>query len=44
MPESDRKQGLIKLENELKNGEWKRKYGNIKTLDEYDAAYRFLVF
>ncbi len=44
MPENELKQGLIKLENELKNGEWKRKYGDIQTLDEYDADDRFLFF
>ncbi|MGL5804889.1 MAG: hypothetical protein ACRC11_05530 [Xenococcaceae cyanobacterium] len=44
MLKNELKQGLIELENELKNGEWKRKYENIQTVDEYDAGYLFLAF
>jgi hypothetical protein len=33
---------LTRLENDLKDGTWKKKYGEILNYREYDGGYRFL--
>lgn len=34
--------GVRQLNEDLSNGQWNAKYGNIKALAEFDAGYRFL--
>ena len=34
--------GLQKLTQDLESGEWKRRYGELLRLDEYDAGYRIV--
>lgn len=38
------KQGVDLLRRDLNNGEWKKKYGKIKTKECFDSGYRFLKF
>jgi SAM-dependent methyltransferase len=35
--------GLRRLEDDLASGEWARRYGELLTLDAYDAGYRLVV-
>lgn len=35
-------QGLNKLAEDLKSGEWERRYSNLLTLDSYDVGYRLV--
>jgi len=35
--------GLQNLRRDLETGEWKRRYADVLTLDEYDAGYRLVV-
>jgi SAM-dependent methyltransferase len=35
--------GLEQLRRDLETGEWKRRYAELLTLDEYDAGYRLVV-
>jgi SAM-dependent methyltransferase len=35
--------GLQKLKQDLETGEWERRYGELRTLDAYDAGYRLIV-
>lgn len=34
--------GVRQLAEDLTSGQWNAKYGDIKTLTEFDAGYRFL--
>lgn len=36
-------QGLETLRNDLDSGEWERRYGDLRSRDEYDAGYRLVV-
>ena len=36
------KEGLKLLKEDLNNGEWDAKYGQIRRLNQIDAGYRFL--
>ncbi len=44
LPENIVEGGLNLLRNDLKSGEWNRKYGHIKRMEYLDAGYRFLKF
>ncbi len=44
IPEDERQKGLDRLAQECQNGEWKRKYGHLLNLEEYDMGYRLLVW
>ncbi len=35
--------GLRRLKDDLKTGEWERRYGELLTLDAYDAGYRLII-
>jgi SAM-dependent methyltransferase len=35
--------GLERLRRDLESGEWQRRYGELLTLEEYDAGYRLVV-
>ena len=35
--------GLERLKQDLQDGTWQRKYGQVLTLDSFDAGYRFIV-
>jgi SAM-dependent methyltransferase len=35
--------GLEALRRDLENGDWRRRYGHLETLDAYDAGYRLIV-
>lgn len=43
MPAKELEIGIEQLAKDLKNGEWYRKYGELKQLKTYDAGYRILV-
>ena len=43
MPIEEKEQGIKQLTEDLNNGNWDQKYGELKTQDSYDAGYRFLV-
>ncbi|MFO0829304.1 MAG: class I SAM-dependent methyltransferase [Phycisphaerales bacterium] len=35
--------GIARLKRDIESGEWERRYGDLLTLDEYDAGYRLVV-
>jgi SAM-dependent methyltransferase len=39
----DLETGLQRLKQDLKDGEWRRRFGELMTLDAYDAGYRLVV-
>ncbi len=40
---ADAEARLQDLERDLESGEWQRRYGELRTLNEYDAGYRLVV-
>jgi SAM-dependent methyltransferase len=40
---SNARQGLQNLQDDLKTGDWKRRYHNLLALDVYDAGYRLII-
>ena len=36
-------EGLERLSKDLKDGAWQHKYGQVLTLESFDAGYRFIV-
>ena len=43
MPIEEKEQGIKQLTEDLHNGSWDQKYGELRTQESYDAGYRFLV-
>lgn len=43
MPAKELETGIARLSKDVKNGDWNRKYGELKQLKTYDAGYRILV-
>ena len=43
MPMEEQEKGIKQLTEDLNNGNWDKKYGELKAQESYDAGYRFLV-
>jgi SAM-dependent methyltransferase len=43
IPDADRAEGMRRLEHDLANGEWHRRWGHLLDRDELDLGYRVLV-
>ena len=43
MPPAELQLGLAKLNQEIDNGTWSKKYGYLQQQQEYDAGYRILI-
>lgn len=41
-PKESVTQSIDKLKFDLENGDWDRKYGNVRNLNEYNGGYYFL--
>lgn len=44
IPEYERTKGLNRLALELRNGQWRKKYGHLLKLEEYDMGIRLVVW
>ena len=44
VPPEERAEGLKRLESEVRDGTWNRKYGNLLGLNEFDLGYLLLVW
>jgi len=43
IPEADRADGMRRLRADLDSGEWDRRWGHLRALDELDLGYRVVV-
>ena len=43
MSREEKEKGIKQLERDLKNGNWDKKYGDLRNRESYNAGYRFLV-
>lgn len=43
IPDTDRADGLHRLQADLGSGEWDRRWGHLLALDELDLGYRVVV-
>ncbi len=43
MNQSDVKQGLRRLETDLRSGQWDSEYGHLRTQEAYDVGFKFIV-
>ena len=43
MPQHELTRGISQLTEDIDNGNWNKKYGNLKNLKSYDAGYRIIV-